>query len=558
MSDEKPTPAAAPAQATPAPALAPALAPAPATASATSACSSSSLTPLASASAPAPSADDDAPSPAEPRLSFIGLLGSLVRRYETFVAESGWYTGLLETAKTFSVFLPGRFSDSDLRGEFAYMGLCLLSFYHDGICARPRSHPSRLKLSGQPLLLTAREPPLVRALNAALFILSSSECLLELAAGQWYAARRGAAHADELRAAPGAFFQAPLITAYAARLQRFRMKAVLVIEALKAAARLLLLWRNRGKVLLPADPADVHTELQQRQAELAVAAHDKAEAARAMEKAAYFKTLLARRATELSSSAAAAAAKAKVAEQEEEEDQDVTDVSTPAAAAAAATAAAAAATSPTAITALAAGSTPAAPVPAPVSGVPVPASLQTVSAATGAAPAAEDPAAALAAASLRRLYTAHGRANLPHGQFAPAPMSAPPAAERAGRAAPPLQAASEALYWLRPVVYAALKVKFGSQSWTPLLASLAVDGLAYALAGRGGALSPAQRAAWTLRTRLYAYYLLRSPVFDSVTVVPLQILADVAAYIPIAGGFINAVIEVGFNLQQTHFYTSAS
>lgn len=512
--------------------------------------SSSSLSPAPRAAAAVSAAVSAAAAPAassEPRLSFVGLLRSLVSRYESFVAESAWYTGLLETAKTFSVFLPGRFSDTDLRGEFAYMGLCLLSYYHDGICARPRSHPSRLKLSGRPALLTAREPGAVRILNALLFVISSSECLLELAAGHWHSTRSAPERAALLAATPGAAFQAPLLARFAAATQRFRMRAVVAVEAAKLLLRLLLLWRNRGKMLLPADAADVHAELAQRQAELAAEAAERAAAERARAQAAHL-------------SAIWRAHKAAVANNNNNKNNggadddaaaDVTTVTTPAAAATAAAATTAvtggsdSAASATAVNTAAATS---------VTGDP----LAAVSAVTGANGRDEEPLAALAGASLRRLYQRHGRGALPHGQFAPAPTSAAPRSERARTAAPAGAALGEALYWARPLVYAALKLKFGAQAWLPLAASLAVDAIAYALAARGSELSPAQSAAWAVRRRLYLFYLLRSPVFDAVTVVPLQAIADIAAYIPVLGGFVNAVIEVGFNLQQNHFYTSAS
>ncbi len=117
---------------------------------------------------------------------------------------------------------------------------------------------------------------------------------------------------------------------------------------------------------------------------------------------------------------------------------------------------------------------------------------------------------------------------------------------------------SEVLYWCRPVVYAFLRLVSPENSWTPFFGSILVDIIARKLAGDLRDLSPAQVEQWAVRTRGYLYYLVRSPLFETVTIRPFKAAADMLAPLPLVGSVLSVVVETAIALQRHHFYTSNS
>ena len=149
------------------------------------------------------------------------------------------------------------------------------------------------------------------------------------------------------------------------------------------------------------------------------------------------------------------------------------------------------------------------------------------------------------------LYLSHGRNNLhPHGKFT-LPSPPPPPATATSTL-------SEALYFLRPVLYCLLRLRYQDSSYTPFALSLLTDLLARAMAPRWAVLSGEQRAEWGRRMLLWGLYGLRSPVFEEWTQYPLVRLSQMLSRVPLFGMVGKNVVDLVFSLQQHYFYTSAS
>ena len=161
------------------------------------------------------------------------------------------------------------------------------------------------------------------------------------------------------------------------------------------------------------------------------------------------------------------------------------------------------------------------------------------------------PAAAGATSELVSMYLSHGRNSLhPHGKFSlPAPPL-PPATMSS--------ALSEALYFIRPVLYTALRLRYSDPSYTPFVLSLLTDLLARALAPRWAQLTAEQKTEWGRRMLLWTLYGLRSPVFEEWTQYPLVRLSQTLSKVPLFGMVGRNVVDLVFSLQQHYFYTSAS
>ena len=149
------------------------------------------------------------------------------------------------------------------------------------------------------------------------------------------------------------------------------------------------------------------------------------------------------------------------------------------------------------------------------------------------------------------MYLAHGRSSAhPHGKFSlPAPL--PPPATMA-------TTASEALYWLRPVLYTLMRLRYADSAYAPFVVSLTTDVMARALAPRWAALTAEQRAEWGRRMLMWALYGLRSPVFEEWTQYPLVRLSQLLSRVPLFGMVGRNVVDLVFSLQQHYFYTSSS
>jgi len=157
---------------------------------------------------------------------------SALMPYENWVrSEQGWYLPLLDTLKSFTMFLPGRFNENFLKSEAIYTLFNLVGMYHDSIAGRPR--PFELKCG----------PPSVwvnRAKNL-LGVAELTEVLLEMIAGR-------------------KFGEAGLRS-------RFKWLVILGVETLKMLCKLVLLKNNRWRMVTQMTPDEVRTHQEQKEAQ---------------------------------------------------------------------------------------------------------------------------------------------------------------------------------------------------------------------------------------------------------------------------------------------------
>ncbi|PRP80000.1 hypothetical protein PROFUN_12287 [Planoprotostelium fungivorum] len=113
---------------------------------------------------------------------------------------------------------------------------------------------------------------------------------------------------------------------------------------------------------------------------------------------------------------------------------------------------------------------------------------------------------------------------------------------------------AEVLNIMRPIVYLLTILKFGERSWLPLLASFSVDVTSLSLY-RNRKTTEMQQFELTRRTILLSFYLLRNPLFKSVT---LRILGEGKGESGVFGRTMAAVREYISIYQEQYFYTSAT
>uniref|UniRef100_A0A146MF33 Peroxisomal membrane protein PEX16 n=1 Tax=Lygus hesperus TaxID=30085 RepID=A0A146MF33_LYGHE len=159
--------------------------------------------------------------------------------------------------------------------------------------------------------------------------------------------------------------------------------------------------------------------------------------------------------------------------------------------------------------------------------------------------------------SLQAMYIQHGRAQTSHGLFLPRMSDSIDPLEHHAYVPRVLSILAEVLYWARPTVYTGSKIYFGNHSWVPWFLSAICDSISNRLS-HATDLSPAQMHVWDTRTKLYLYYLLRSPFFDNITLIPLRLLSQILQPIPGLGLFTTTLLQLAASLQQTYFYTAAS
>src|SRR4051812_46329815 len=111
------------------------------------------------------------PKPLPPNASFA-------LRYELWLRDHHkWLLPLLDTARSLSLFLPGRFQEGgQLRAEGIYTCLNVLSVYHDKLLDNPRALTAEIKLDPQ-----GRERVLLKAAQGVLLFLYYSEVFIEMA-----------------------------------------------------------------------------------------------------------------------------------------------------------------------------------------------------------------------------------------------------------------------------------------------------------------------------------------------------------------------------------------
>ncbi|KDO34786.1 hypothetical protein SPRG_00847 [Saprolegnia parasitica CBS 223.65] len=125
----------------------------------------------------------------------------------------------------------------------------------------------------------------------------------------------------------------------------------------------------------------------------------------------------------------------------------------------------------------------------------------------------------------------------------------------------PLQLTGEILHILRPVVYAVLCQRKSEQSWVPFLASFSTEvlGLLCSSAEAPTKATPAVTEEFRRRKMCLFLYLLRNPLFSSVTNPLADSVANATQPVPVLGRLIQFAIDNGLlYYQRRHFYTSAS
>lgn len=148
--------------------------------------------------------------------------------YENWVrSEQGWYLPLLDTLKSFTMFLPGRFNENFLKSEAIYTMFNLLGMYHDSIAGRPR--PFELK-TGAPTAWVNRAKTL-------LGVAELSEVLVEMIAGRKFGDQG-------LRS-------------------RFKWLVILGVESFKMLCKIILLHNNRWRMITQLTPEEVKLQLEQ-------------------------------------------------------------------------------------------------------------------------------------------------------------------------------------------------------------------------------------------------------------------------------------------------------
>jgi len=159
---------------------------------------------------------------------------------------------------------------------------------------------------------------------------------------------------------------------------------------------------------------------------------------------------------------------------------------------------------------------------------------------------------------LMLMYIKHGRGTHPHGIFSKLSIPLIHPRESADYVPPTKEIIAEVLYVVRPFVYVCSRIISSEGSWRPFMISLLLDIFSKWCLARYAELSPNQRFEVTRRLSLFSYYLLRSPLFDHYTKVPLVKTGQFLSSIPVFGVFFNNVLDLILTLQTHYFYTSAS
>lgn len=194
----------------------------------------------------------------QPPKSFRERLSGWVDSYEGFVAESSWYAPFVESLKSMTLFLPGRFSPDGVGAQSIFTALSLLTHYHEIVTTGVPSGESgtNVNVAGFPQNAAEPLPPIVRRLNSVMFVISSTQCLMEMVSLFAFNQTHREEHDALLRRTPGTYFRAIEERKYVVKQSTFRWKVIFAIELLKFIIRMILLYANRGKILTPPPPSD--------------------------------------------------------------------------------------------------------------------------------------------------------------------------------------------------------------------------------------------------------------------------------------------------------------
>jgi len=146
----------------------------------------------------------------------------------------------------------------------------------------------------------------------------------------------------------------------------------------------------------------------------------------------------------------------------------------------------------------------------------------------------------------------------------------------------------EMLYLIRPVICVFALRKFGSHSWKPWLISLGMDVCSRLLLSKGESImkytgvskskelsiqdqllsyltmvrnfqwSPVEKKEMKRRKTLFLIYLMRSPIFESITKPGLDSTQKLVNCIPIMGKAIGKALELLYGVQRYYVYTSGN
>lgn len=156
---------------------------------------------------------------------------------------------------------------------------------------------------------------------------------------------------------------------------------------------------------------------------------------------------------------------------------------------------------------------------------------------------------------LKLLYAHHGRGLHPHGRFVLPPCHP---RDRHDFRASKGEVMAEVLFHIRPLVYVVGRILCKSDSWAPFIGSLATDIVSRMLIPKFDTLSPSQQHELRRRSLLLMLYLIRSPMFDQYTSIPLNALFRIFGHVPVLGstfGLLKATLEM---LQRRYFHTAGS
>lgn len=153
-------------------------------------------------------------------------------RYELWLRDHHkWLLPLLDTARSLSLFLPGRFQEGgQLRAEGIYTFLNVLSVYHDKLLDNPRALTAEIKLDPQ-----GSQHAVLKLAQGVLLFLYYSEVFIEMAARKAFPAASGNLSEQT----------------------RGSWLVISAVEAIKAMCRLMMLAANRGRMLLPPSQEDM-------------------------------------------------------------------------------------------------------------------------------------------------------------------------------------------------------------------------------------------------------------------------------------------------------------
>jgi peroxin-16 len=171
--------------------------------------------------------------------------------YESWLSSNqSWVLPIIDAARSLTLFLPGRFSESQIQSEGIYTALNCIQLLHDNILNRPRQVTAELKYDPNLYFPSLNSQPLnnkfYRNLQHVLTIFHYTEVLLEMMATRY-------------------FDRHPHLKSKL----RNKYSIILLIELIKAICRLSMLYKNHGRILLPPTQNELHLQAGRRAREKA-------------------------------------------------------------------------------------------------------------------------------------------------------------------------------------------------------------------------------------------------------------------------------------------------